>query len=213
MIRVLVADDQALIRESLELMLNLKTDIRVVAAAADGHEVLEALDREAADVVLLDVSMPGMGGLGCLHLLRERHPQLPVIMLSTYDDEHWIVEAARQGARGYLLKTVPSEELAKAIHTVSDGGTILTPDLASKLFSGLANDEPVRDKPKLNRSESAIVRLIAAGLSNKEITTQMQLSEGTVRNYISSILLKLNLRDRTQVAIWAVQHPDPQGGG
>lgn len=218
MIRVVIADDQALIRESLEMMLNLKDDIQVVGTAKDGLEALSLVATFKPDVVLLDVRMPVMDGVTCLEKIRAQFPQVAVIVLSTYDDEESIFGALRHGSRGYLLKTIPSEELAEAIRKVHSGGALMNPEVTAKVLTRFARDSspppvaaalplghPSAEWASLNRSEINILRLIGAGFSNKEITAQLSLSEGTVRNYISSILVKLNLRDRTQVAIWAVK--------
>lgn len=234
MIRILLADDQALIRESLELMLNLKEGIEVVGTASDGNQAL-ALARELVpDIILMDIRMPGLDGISCIERLRIDLPAINIIVLSTFDDDDYVFRALRAGARAYLLKSIPINELEAAIRKVRAGGAIMDPDVASKVFAHFsgqkdgaasashpsapatppASPAPTGGAPRpLNRSERGIIGLIAAGLSNKEITTRLNLSEGTVRNYISSILIKLGLRDRTQIAIWAVKNGyGPEGG-
>lgn len=218
MVRVLLADDQALILESLEMMLNLKEGIQVVGTARNGQEAIELADRLVPDVILMDVRMPVMDGVSSMEIIHTRHPKMHIIVLSTFDDDEYVFRALRSGARGYLLKTIPIDELAKAILTVHSGGALMNPEVAVKVFdhfarSGDAPDRPARSQELrlpsgsvLNRSELRIVELIGEGRSNKEITAALNLSEGTVRNYISSILLKLHLRDRTQIALWAVQN-------
>jgi DNA-binding NarL/FixJ family response regulator len=224
MIRVLLADDQALILESLEMMLNLKEDIRVVGAAHDGKEAIELAEQLHPDVILMDVRMPVLDGVASLERICARHPDIQVIVLTTFDDDEYVFKALRHGARGYLLKTIPVDELAKAIRTVHGGGALIHPGVAVKVFDhfkrGAAEAEargaalpPAEIPGGLNRSDLRIVKLIAAGLSNREITSRLNLSEGTVRNYISNILLKLHLRDRTQIALWAVQNGLAQPGG
>jgi DNA-binding NarL/FixJ family response regulator len=229
MVRVLLADDQALILESLEMMLNLKEGIQVVGTAHNGREAIELADKLVPDVILMDVRMPVMDGVSSLEIIHGRQPAINIIVLSTFDDDEYVFKALRSGARGYLLKTIPMEELAKAIRTVHAGGALMNPEIVVKVFDHFAHTErntangnensanretklrPAEGRPAevvsgLNRSELKIVKLIGAGHSNKEITAHMNLSEGTVRNYISSILLKLHLRDRTQIALWAVQN-------
>jgi DNA-binding NarL/FixJ family response regulator len=222
MIRVMIVDDQALIRESLEMILALKEGIEVVAVARDGKEAIEMAEERKPDVILMDVRLPGMNGVECVEIIRARTPAVNVIVLSTFDDDEYVFRALRSGARGYLLKTIPIEELVSAIRTVASGGALMNPSVAARVLGRFARspgDEPLRresiasEDPEnaaarrsLNRSEAAIVRLIGGGLSNKEITARLNLSEGTVRNYISGILSTLGLRDRTQIAIWAVRH-------
>jgi DNA-binding NarL/FixJ family response regulator len=216
MVRVLLADDQALILESLEMMLNLKDGIQVIGTAHDGQEAIRLADQLIPDVILMDVRMPVMDGVSSMEIIHSRHPQINIIVLTTFDDDEYVFKALRNGARGYLLKTIPIDELAKAIRTVHSGGALMNPEIAVKVFDHFARIgseaesvgpvRPADDTHGLNRSELKIVKLIGAGLSNKEITARMNLSEGTVRNYISGILLKLHLRDRTQIALWAVQN-------
>lgn len=215
MVRVVLADDQTLILESLEMMLNLKEGIQVVGTAHNGQEAIELADRLLPDVILMDVRMPVLDGVASMEIIRARHPEIHIIVLSTFDDDEYVFKALRGGARGYLLKTIPIEELAKAIRLVHSGGALMNPEIAIKVFDHFARAggadsapaaRPAEPVAGLNRSDLKIVKLIGAGLSNKEITARMNLSEGTVRNYISSILLKLHLRDRTQIALWAVRH-------
>jgi DNA-binding NarL/FixJ family response regulator len=213
MVRVLLADDQSLILESLEMMLNLKQDIEVVGTAHNGQEAIELADRLRPDVILMDVRMPVLDGVTSTEIIRGRHPEINIIVLTTFDDDEYVFKALRHGARGYLLKTIPMEELARAIRTVHAGGALMNPEVAVKVFDHFARSGP-GGGPRapgdsgagLNRSDLNIVKLIGVGLSNREITGRLNLSEGTVRNYISNILLKLHLRDRTQIALWAVQN-------
>jgi len=218
MVRVLLADDQSLILESLELMLNLKEGIQVVGTAHNGQEAIQMADQLRPEVILMDVRMPVLDGVASTEIIRARHPEIHIIVLSTFDDDEYVFQALRNGARGYLLKTIPSDELAQAIRTVHSGGALMNPEIAVKVFDHFARTAALPPAlspcPALNRSDLKIVRLIAAGMSNREITGRLNLSEGTVRNYISSILVKLHLRDRTQIALWAVQNGllDGQGG-
>jgi DNA-binding NarL/FixJ family response regulator len=213
MINVLIADDQQLIRESLKIMLECP-EIRVTATAADGEEALYLFEIHTPDIVLLDVRMPGMDGISCLKRIKEKSPETQVIMITTYDDEEYIFDSLRYGANGYLLKDISPHELRDAVKLVSSGGSLINPDVMKtvlRIFSDMANIHPLRQGTEafpntILRNEEKIIRLIGRGLANKEIAVNLSFSEGTVRNYISSILKKLDLRDRTQIAIYAVQH-------
>lgn len=213
MIKVVIADDQELIRESLRIVLGTHEDLKVVDVASDGFEVLQILKRENVDIVLMDIRMPGMDGVYCTKMLKEQFPQVKVIILTTFDDDDFVFSALKYGASGYLLKGVGMDELYKAILTVYSGGAMINPDIATKVFSMFSkmsqdnmsiqiDESSIKD---ISKPEWRVIQLVGFGLSNKEIAQKLFLSEGTVRNYLSSILSKLCLRDRTQLAIWAVQ--------
>ena len=213
MIKVLIADDQELIRESLKIVLNTHEDLQVIDTVEDGFGVLDSLKRNIPDVILMDIRMPRMGGVYCTKMVKEAYPDVKIIILTTFDDDDFVFSALKFGASGYLLKGVSMDGLYQAILTVVSGGAIINPDIATKvfrLFSKMANtnyainvnDDNVRE---LNKPEWKVIQQVGFGLSNKEIAQKLFLSEGTVRNYLSSILSKLELRDRTQLAIWAVQ--------
>lgn len=212
MIKVLIADDQELLRESLGIILSSFEDIEVVASASDGEEVLDKLKTSRPDVILMDVRMPVLDGVLCTKRVKERYSDIKIIILTTFDDE-FIFSALKYGASGYLLKGVSTEELHKAIHTVYSGGAMINPDIASKvvtIFSQMAQSNftvqvDSKEVESLSDVEWQIVKDVAYGKSNKEIAADLFLSEGTVRNYLSAILAKLELRDRTQLAIWATQ--------
>lgn len=212
MIKVLIADDQELIRESLKIVLNTHEDLQVIDTVEDGFGVLDSLKRNIPDVILMDIRMPRMDGVYCTKMVKEAYPDVKIIILTTFDDD-FVFSALKFGASGYLLKGVSMDGLYQAILTVVSGGTMINPDIATKvfrLFSKMANtnyainvnDDNVRE---LNKPEWKVIQQVGFGLSNKEIAQKLFLSEGTVRNYLSSILSKLELRDRTQLAIWAVQ--------
>lgn len=213
MIKVLIADDQELIRESLKIVLNTHEDLQVIDTVEDGFGVLDSLKRNIPDVILMDIRMPRMDGVYCTKMVKEAYPDVKIIILTTFDDDDFVFSALKFGASGYLLKGVSMDGLYQAILTVVSGGAMINPDIATKvfrLFSKMANtnyainvnDDNVRE---LNKPEWKVIQQVGFGLSNKEIAQKLFLSEGTVRNYLSSILLKLELRDRTQLAIWAVQ--------
>ncbi len=213
MIKVLIADDQALIRESLQIVLSAHDDIEVVAAVGDGLEVIETLKNCHPDVILMDIRMPKMDGVLCTRQVKEQHPDIKIIILTTFDDDDFIFSALKYGASGYMLKGVSTDELHQAIITVSSGGAMINPDIATKVFkifsrmaqSNFAIQVEENNVDDLSKVEWRIIQQIGFGLSNKEIASKLFLSEGTVRNYLSNILSKLSLRDRTQLAIWAVQ--------
>ncbi len=213
MVKVLIADDQELIRESLKIVLSTHDDIEVIATAGDGFEVLDVLKREKIDVILMDIRMPRMDGVFCTKAVKEQYPSTKIIILTTFDDDDFVFSALRYGASGYLLKGVGMQELYQAILTVDHGGAMINPDIATKVFRMFSkmtqNNYSVQvDESSLNdisKPEWRVIQQVGFGLSNKEIAQKLFLSEGTVRNYLSSILSKLALRDRTQLAIWAVQ--------
>lgn len=223
MIRVLIADDQELIRQSLSFVLDAQADIEMVGTASDGREAIELVRKEKPDVVLMDIRMPEIDGVECTRLIKSAYPQIKVIILTTFDDDEYVFGALRYGASGYLLKGVSVKELADAVREVVRGGSIIMPGVASKaleMFARMARgsmqiaiDE--KQTADLQENEWRVIREVGCGKSNKEIAAALCLSEGTVRNYLSSVLSKLDLRDRTQLAIWAVQSgvtTDPFGG-
>lgn len=213
MIKVLIADDQELIRQSLEIVLNSKKDMEVSGIAADGQEVIQCVRKNKPDIVLMDVRMPKMDGVSCTKIIKEVYPHIKIIILTTFDDDEYVYNALKYGASGYLLKGVSMDELCDAIRTVHSGRAMINPDIATKvlkLFSQMAQTNytiPVEEKniESLTKTEWKLIFQVEKGASNKEIADALNLSEGTVRNYLSAVLNKLNLRDRTQLAIWAVQ--------
>ncbi len=223
MIRVLIADDQELIRQSLSFVLDAQADIEMVGTASDGREAIELVRKEKPDVVLMDIRMPEVDGVECTRLIKSAYPQIKVIILTTFDDDEYVFGALRYGASGYLLKGVSVKELADAVREVVRGGSIIMPGVASKaleMFARMARGSmqiAIEEKQTadLQENEWRVIREVGCGKSNKEIAAALCLSEGTVRNYLSSVLSKLDLRDRTQLAIWAVQSgvtTDPFGG-
>ena len=213
MIKVLIADDQELMRESLKIILDVNNDIKVVGLAEDGRKVLDLLKKTLPDIILMDIRMPELDGVQCTKAVKKKFPDVKIIILTTFDDDEYVFYALKYGASGYLLKGCSVQELTSAIHTVMNGGSILNQGVITKvvrLFSQLAqtsitpelDDKKVND---LNRTERNIASLVGRGLSNKEIAETLFLTEGTIRNALSSALSKLKLRDRTQLAIWAVQ--------
>lgn len=213
MIKLLIADDQQLIRDSLKIVLDTNDTIEVIGAVSNGVEVIRAVRENRPDVVLMDIRMPEMDGVQCTQIIKENYPEIKIIILTTFDDDEYIFSALKYGASGYLLKGISMEQLVEAIHKVYKGNAMINGDIATKvldMFSKMAqNDISVSVEKgaemEITESEWKVVRLVAEGMSNKEIATKLYLTEGSVRNYLSSILRKLDLRDRTQLAIWAVQ--------
>lgn len=210
MIKVLIADDQELIRQSLSIILGLKEEISVVGGVGDGTEVLEFIAKEKPDIILMDIRMPTMDGVECTKIVKEKYPEIKIIVLTTFDDDKYVFSALKYGASGYLLKGISVDELEKAIHVVYSGGAMINPEIASKvveLFSEMAQQNydvmiEAENVEKINDMEWDIIKDVGHGMSNKEIAEHIGLTEGTVRNYISTILKKIGLRDRTQLAIW-----------
>ena len=218
MIKVLIVEDQELIRQSLEIILSKKPDITVAGTAEDGNVAISMADQLSPDIILLDIRMPNLDGVSACRIIKEKHPQIKIIVLTTFDDDEYVFNAIKYGASGYLLKGTTVDELVGAIKTVYNGGTLINPAVASKLvsfFSNMANNRvsslclSQNTIPNLNKTENQIMYYVKNGLSNKEIAGKLYLSEGTVRNNISSILSKLNLRDRTQIAIYSMNQTFP----
>ena len=195
MIRVLLVDDQTLMRKGLRGLLDLTEDIRVVAEASDGEEALQILGEAAPDVVLLDVRMPKLSGVDLLKRLRQEGRLPPTILLTTFDDDSALLEGIRAGARGFLLKDVSFERLTEAIRRVMAGETLIRPAVTERVLRGLENLRPAfesLDPPDaLSRRETEILRLMAGGYNNREIADALKTTEGTVKNHVSNILSKL----------------------
>lgn len=213
MIKILIADDQELMRQSLKMILGGVEDFEVTDAVSNGTDVIRSVRENKPDVILMDVRMPKMDGVVCTKIIKENTPDIKIIILTTFDDDEYVFNAIKNGASGYLLKGVSFEELIEAIRKVHSGIAIINDDITNKvlkLFSEMAKskdsvevDEQSIDEIKDN--EWAIIEGIVEGLSNKEIATKLNFSEGTIRNNLSNILNKLGLKNRTQLAIWAVQ--------
>ena len=221
-VRVLVVDDQRLMREGIASLLDVQEGIQVVGTAADGEEAVEKALATQPDVVLMDIRMPVLDGIAATAKLLRQLPGCQVLMLTTFDDDEYIVEALGAGAIGYLLKDIPALDLARAMHAAKNGIFQLDSAVAGKVVASLRRPPSVDnqiaiqpeetagstvDRPSmLSSREIEVLRLIAQGASNKEIAEQLIISEGTVKNHISNILSHLGLRDRTQAAIYAREH-------
>ena len=208
MTRVVVVDDQTLVRQGIRTLLDL-AGIEVVGEADDGEAALAVIGESSPDVVLLDLRMPRYDGIWALNRLRELGGEVPVLVLTTFDDDELVLEALRAGARGYLLKDVTVEQLARAVATLAEGGTLIAPSITDRLVRAIQSGPPPvgADAPavqELTEREVEVLRLIAAGYSNREIAEVVFLAEGTVKNHVSTILLKLGVRDRTRAVLRAL---------
>lgn len=222
-IRVLIVDDQALLREGFRKLLELEPDMQIVEMAGDGEAALAAAERLYAnqtppDVILMDVRMPRMDGITAIREFKKRWPDTHILILTTFDDTEMIYTGLRAGALGYLLKDITSEQLANAVRAASRGEVLLQPNIADKVFAALSQP-PVPSRPSptasaltdpavedLTEREREILKQVAKGASNREIGETLFITEGTVKNHMSNILSKLGLRDRTQAALYAREH-------
>lgn len=209
MIRVMLVDDQTLVRQGVRSLLELAGDIEIVDEAADGQSAIERIPEVDPDVLLLDMRMPGKTGLDVMRELGEHDRLPPTIILTTFDDDDLVLAGIASGARGYLLKDVAFEELMSAVRTVAEGKTLVKPAVTERLmkglgqmrteFSSLSQPDPLTDR------ETEILRLMAGGYSNKEIASALNVAEGTVKNHVSNILSKMGVRDRTRAVLKALE--------
>ena len=210
MIRLMLVDDQTLIRQGLASLLSLEEDFEIVGHASHGAEAVSLIDTLTPDIILMDIRMPVMDGVAATKAIRERNPAMKILVLTTFDEDEYIVQAMQAGASGYLLKDAPTEQLAAAIRSVNSGFTQLGPTIAPKLFSRLnsaSSAQPKEDAQSMfTGRELEILKLLGQGKSNKEIAQSLYITEGTVKNHITKILSLLNVRDRTQAALWAQQN-------
>jgi len=209
MIKVMLVDDQNLVRKGVRSLLELSAEIEVIAEAADGAEAIRTIPEAAPDVVLLDMRMPGLSGLDVLRDLAAMQSLPPTIILTTFDDDELVLAGIQAGARGYLLKDVALADLVNAIKTVAEGGSIVKPAVTQRLLKGLEklhNEFSSLDQPDpLTERETEILRLMAGGYSNKEIANSLGVAEGTVKNHVSNILSKMGVRDRTRAVLKAFE--------
>lgn len=211
-INVLIVDDQQLVRDGIKALLEIKDDFTIVGTASDGQEAIEVLQKKPVDVVLMDIRMPGLGGIEATSQIRKFNKDIRIIMLTTFNNDDYIVKAIKAGANGYLLKDIPKDDLAEAIRLAYRGVSQFSSDTIGMLVErNLLRDtdgssEPEEEIELLNEKEYEILCMIAEGYSNREIAKELFFTEGTVKNYVSKILNTLHLRDRVQAAIYAVQH-------
>jgi len=209
MIRILICDDQVIVCEGLRTILDSDPEIHVVAVAHDGAEALQQIPTSQPDLVLMDLKMPYMNGIVATRRIKALHPQIPVLVLTTYDDDEWLFDAIRSGASGYLLKDTPPQDLIAAIKGSLSGQSFIDPDVAGKLLGAIALQPDEKHDItgySLSEREQEVLELIAQGLSNADIAERLYLTEGTIRNYTSTLFRKLGVSDRTQAAIVALRY-------
>lgn len=211
-IKIVLVDDQTLFVESLRTVLETRADdMQVVGVAYDGRQAVEVVAETDPDIVLMDVRMPGMNGVESTRLIKEQYPETRVLMLTTFDDDQYVIEALRLGAVGYLLKNMPPFELISAIRAVYEGGVLISAQVANKLVGLITNSQTRSEDAQPNNSiaalvnqlsgrEKEILQLMAEGLDNKEIAKRLFIAEQTVKNYVSVIYSKLGVRDRVQAS-------------
>ena len=207
--KILICDDQAIVRDGLAMLLKLDREIEIVGTAQDGVEAVELVEKTVPDLVLMDLKMPGVNGIEATRRIRARYPHIKVLVLTTYDDDEWIFDAIRAGASGYLLKDTPYAEVIVAIKGTIAGGAYTDPSVTEKLIRAIGGQHPqpaTKITDKLTDREIDVLRVLARGLNNASIAAVLHLSEGTVRNHISAILAKLDVTDRTQAAVIALKH-------
>jgi DNA-binding NarL/FixJ family response regulator len=209
-VRVLVVDDQQLIRDGIASMLDVQAGVAVVGTARNGQDAIEQAAALAPDIILMDIHMPVMDGIAATEKLRQQLPDSQIVMLTTFDDDAYIIHSLQAGACGYLLKDISVSDLAQAVRLAHAGVYQLAPEIAGKLMNNLkvgdASDLPKAPVHELTKRELEVLSLIATGATNREIAEQLFVSEGTVKNHVSNILIRLGLRDRIQAAIFAIEH-------
>ena len=206
MIRLLLVDDQQLVCQGLRAMLNLESDIEVVGVAGDGQVAIQQVKTLQPDVVLMDLKMPIMDGREATRIICQSFPDIKVLVVSTFDEDDYIAHAIKAGAKGYLLKDMPIEELAQAIRLVYRGYSQMAPGLMEKMLQGMLNNQnetKQQELAELTPREVEVLNLIGTGCTNREIAQQLYIAEGTVKSHVTHILNRLNLSNRSQIAIYA----------
>ena len=209
MVRVLICDDQAVVCEGLELILNADPEIEVVGLAYDGSEALAMISGTQPDLVLMDLKMPVMNGIHATREIKKINPDIKVLVLTTFGEDEWVFDAVRSGADGYLLKGTPRDKLVAAVKGTATGEAHIDPEVGGKLLAQVAQNPAQQESTlaaELSERELEVLKLLAQGLTNAEIAERLFLTRGTVRNYVSAILSKLDVDDRTQAAILAIRH-------
>jgi DNA-binding NarL/FixJ family response regulator len=206
MIRLLLADDQDIFRQGLATMLSIEADLDIVGQATNGQDAIEAAKQLQPNVILMDVQMPICNGVQATQIIHECYPWIRILILTTFDDDEYILQSLQVGALGYLLKRTPAPEIAAAIRSVAQGYSQLGPTIATKAFSQLKMSYIDNASSSLSKREIEVLRLVGEGKNNIEIAKDLYLSEGTVKNHVTQILSKLEMRDRIAAALWAQRH-------
>lgn len=203
----MIVDDQRLMREGLRTLIDLEPDLTVVDLAENGRDALSKINAAQPNVVLMDIRMPVMDGVECTKTIKQQYPCIKVLILTTFDDDEFIIEALRNGAVGYILKDLSSEKLVEAIKDAYSGNSIMQPQIAAKIVSHIAGKtkEP-NHKLELTDREKDVLQLVGNGMSNKEIAKKLYISEGTVKNYISNLYSKLEVDDRSKLTLYAIKN-------
>jgi DNA-binding NarL/FixJ family response regulator len=215
-IKLMITDDQRLMREGLKTILDLEQDLTVVNLAENGKDALDKIPESQPDVILMDIRMPIMDGVECTGIIKKQYPGIKVLILTTFDDDEFIIEALKNGAVGYILKDLSSEKLVGAIRDVYNGNFIMQPEIAEKVISHITGTRkehtqnntaagPNPDAP-LTEREKDVLHLVGKGMSNREIAKKLYISEGTVKNYISTLYSKLEVNDRSKLTLYAIEH-------
>lgn len=205
--KVLLVEDQAIVRQGLKMILEQDPNITVTHEAENGKVALDILEKHIIDFIMMDVRMPEMNGIEATRRIKQRWPNVKILILTTFNDEEYAIEALKEGANGFLLKTAEPTKLIEAVHSCMNGGMTIHDEVAAKVMPGLLKQKEKKDVAvDLTPREIAITKLVGEGKTNKEIAGELHLSIGTIKNHITNILHKTNLRDRTQLAIYAVKH-------
>lgn len=214
-IRIMIVDDQRLMREGLKTILDLEEDLEVVKLAENGQDALDKIPSELPDVVLMDIRMPVMNGVECTRILKERYPEIKVLVLTTFDDDEFIIDALKNGAVGYILKDLSSEKLVSSIRGVYAGNSVMQPEIAARVISmltggGMASEGGIPLKQtgieEFTEREITVLKLVGKGFSNLEIAKKLYISEGTVKNYISSLYSKTGISERSKLTLYALDN-------
>lgn len=208
-IKVAIVDDHALIREGIKKLLELEEGLEIVFLAGDGEEAISMLDKHMPDIILLDINMPNMNGIDTLRVLKEQFSEIKVIMLTIHEDAQYLIETINIGAEGYVLKDADVSSLVKAIYKVVQGELYIHPTLSGILVKEYKKKDKSIDEmigTNLTKREYEVIRLISQGFNNKEIATELYISEKTVKNHVSNIFKKIKVTDRTQAALYAIKH-------
>lgn len=208
MLNLLLAEDQPIVRQGLKMMLEQDDRIRVIAEAANGLEAIQAMEHHLIDLVVMDIRMPEMNGIDATRKIKQRWPNVKILILTTFNDEEYALQTLKEGASAFLLKTGEPEHLIQAVHSCMNGGMTLNEHVAAKVLPRLLDNKNQTELPapsSLSPREQAITKLVGEGKTNREIAEELHLSIGTVKNHMTNILHKLELRDRTQLAIYAVK--------
>jgi two-component system, NarL family, response regulator LiaR len=210
MIRLLICDDQVFVCEGLRAILSTSQDVDVIGMTFNGQEAVQQAEEKKPDIILMDLKMPEMNGVQAIRIIKQKYPEIKILVLTTFDFDDWVFEAIRAGADGYLLKDTPRDQLFTAIRGTINGKGYIDPEVGPKLLQHLSGTQPTAPNIELARAlsdrELDVLRLLAQGLTNQEIAGQLFLSEGTVKNYVSAIFSKINVADRTQATIFALRN-------